>query len=369
MHANFPDWYRGIHPEAPSELLQNKWKPIELLRRRKDATAMLPDLVRLAFDRPRPADAPAAWFVEAIRKTDPDLSVDDRARELSVLASAAVVKLIESLDEPSADQAAFLVLAVSAMGYGAKPAVPDLVQLAENRIILRQRQRAVAVQLPAVKAAHVVPTVAPQLKNDANGNYLLGKADALNRLLAALGSVSEQSVFSTETLAAATQVMWMEILRLREETNVLWWVFGGLSRKINQPFRELTVSSAAIVSGVELAELIEGLPGPASAPQFLRHVAASAGSITDSVVIRDVLAGLSPSVLEILGQPLSERFSDLLPVHTAARVFRMMEQQPGWEKLAKNQCGLDPQEPIPAGVLAEQVYRESLLRASLLRNP
>jgi hypothetical protein len=55
---------------------------------------------------------------------------------------------------------------------------------------------------------------------------------------------------------------------LLEESNVVWWVFGGQSRDVGVRFATLQPGFAAVLAGKELAEITR-VPGPKAAPAYL----------------------------------------------------------------------------------------------------
>lgn len=57
----------------------------------------------------------------------------------------------------------------------------------------------------------------------------------------------------------------------REELNILWWMFGGRSTTLSQPFNELEPGCRVVAAAIELAQLTLLPPAP-TAPQFLFRI-------------------------------------------------------------------------------------------------
>jgi hypothetical protein len=295
--------------------------------------------------------------------------MEERSKELAVLATAGLATFLEGSDELVGDQTALLVLCVHAMGAGMTPIVPDLVTLSENRILRRQKERGMPVPPPEVTAAAVVEVPSVVVKNGQDGMHLTGKGELVNRVLAAVGTVSVRSAQSTETLVRAVGELRREIGRLREESNILWWVFGGISRDELRPIAQLRASEAAVLAGAELADLVEGLPGPLAARAFLHQVISSAMVGEEPVTLANALVSCSERLVDRLARRLPERVATLLPIHSAARAFRELRGGDGWTTLAHSWGGVDPTSEVRPEWIAEQVYREVLVSASLEPTP
>lgn len=291
----------------------------------------------------------------------------ERPQELAVLATAGLTLFLEGSDELIGDQTALLVLCVHASGAGAAPAVPDLVTLSENRVQRRQKERGTPGLPSAVNAAAAVEVPAVAVKTAQDGVHLTGKGESVTRVLSAVGTVSERSAQSTASLVQAVGELWREIGRLREESNILWWVFGGISREELRPISQLNVAEAALLAGAELADLVEGLPGPLAAPAFLRQVISSSPPGEDPITLAGALASCPEGILNRLARHLPERFASLLPIHSAARALRELQGREGWTTLARTWGGIDPDTEVRPEWIAEQVYREVLLCTSLER--
>ena len=64
-----------------------------------------------------------------------------------------------------------------------------------------------------------------------------------------------------------------QVSLMREETQILWWLFGESSRTLNKPFRSFTAPQAAVLAGLELGQLTNvTILGPVAAPAMLERV-------------------------------------------------------------------------------------------------
>jgi hypothetical protein len=56
---------------------------------------------------------------------------------------------------------------------------------------------------------------------------------------------------------------------LLEESNIVWWVFGGFSRDVGTRFSEMVPGFAAVLAGKELADLTRIMPCHRATPAYL----------------------------------------------------------------------------------------------------
>ncbi len=51
---------------------------------------------------------------------------------------------------------------------------------------------------------------------------------------------------------------------------MLWWHVGGWSRLLDKPFAELDLGLAAVLAGVDMADMSRSAAGPAATPAILQ---------------------------------------------------------------------------------------------------
>ncbi|HEX8321232.1 GTPase-associated system all-helical protein GASH [Longimicrobium sp.] len=369
MLTQFPDWYRTVHPEPSSELLKRKWKVVDALRRR-DRVTLVPDMIRLAFGRSVLPGGAGSSFSVALRKNELDLKPEDVAHETRVMAGAALAAFIESDERELADRAALAVLCVTCAGLGPKPLPADLPIIAENYLLRRRRLRwAKRERLPFQSSAtfpgNYQAQLASVIKNPQEG-YLGGQAAAVVKSIASgVAAVSADTASLGQSTAQAFETVWLEVRRLREETIILWWMFGEQSSLVGKFFREFGRASAVLQVALEMAELTDGPPGPLAAPAFLARVLQLTQATEHPVTIEAAIAGSDPSSITKLCEPVSAELVELTPVHAAAHTWVEFQGDASWTKLVQTRYGIDVSAEVADVTLALQCYHERLLRELL----
>jgi hypothetical protein len=262
MNPSFGEWYRKANIQPRNEDLLARGKAIEAFTKKVDETKVA-ELVRCFLDLSPKEKAVTEVFTKELLAADAAFPTSNNQVEMQVLCGAAIASILE---QPStvADSAAIMVSSASAGGFRKAPILPDIVQLARSYLSSRSEamrkidaRRRFTVNkyealIEAVKAA-AQSNSAQQMK-DPLENLLKTMCEAIN----AVATVAEQA---SQTLERADAV-------LLEESNVVWWVFGGHSRDTGERFAAMPAGFAAILAGKELADLTRA-PGPKAAAAYL----------------------------------------------------------------------------------------------------
>jgi hypothetical protein len=148
---------------------------------------------------------------------------------------------------------------------------------------------------------------------------------------------------------------------MREETQILWWMFGKSSRTLNKPFRSFTAAQAAILAGLELGELTDVTPlGPVAAPAMLERVIQLAPAKATRTTIASAIDGFEADDLAKLRPPAKDLLPTIYPLMTAITKATDIGQG-SWHGAFAKATGVDATTGISAIELASQIYAEHLL--------
>ncbi len=355
---NFADNYRAAGLTAGPDVLRTRQEPFDKLRKAIDPRTAI-DLTRLYFGLhvPRGTD----WFRDAFGEADASFSLVDNAREASVLAAG----LLESATADGKIYAALAILTTAAAGLRQPPVRPDLIEAVRFAI---QEKATSARQQTAADPKQVKLPVAS--KASAELAALIQTPD-ITKASTLLKQVSEESAEITKALAnqvfAVVQPLAAQVQTLREEVEILWWHVGGWSRLLDKPFAELDIGLAAVLAGVDMADMSRSAAGPAAAPAiFQRTLAAGRKAKAAKIAIQNAVDALPEDQLDRLG--LSEKLAavpEICPVLTAYAKAREIGAGTAWHVAYAKATGLEAGAAFAPLELAMQAYRERLLLREL----
>lgn len=139
------------------------------------------------------------------------------------------------------------------------------------------------------------------------------------------------------------------LLLMDEEINTLWWARSSMSRSRQAPWTSLSDIDRVVAASLEMNKLLSFYP-PTAAQLALLHDVGSESS--ESVSLSD------------LGKALTETevadFSDggLMPLSTAARLWREHGTEPKAAAALYKKAGFDPKHKVTLRSAAEQLLRE-----------
>jgi hypothetical protein len=355
---NFADAYSkaGLKPAPEIIRLRQEW--FDKFRPNvSDEWAL--DLTRILFNLQPPTSSGFDWFRDTFAESDPSFSLIDNSRESAVLAACALAAAMEDGDVV----AGLSVLNVAAAGNREPMVSRDLVAFAESKLD----------ELAVNSRRHADPDIAKisqpaQTKLSFDRNQIA--ADANGSLVASLfKKVSDDSRAVVGVLAGqvaeVVKPIDEQLADLREEVNMLWWYVGGYSRMLNQPFADLSESSAATMAGYDLAALTVNPPGPIAARAILqRLISAGRKGKLAKATIRNAVDAFPPDALSNFEFSSALRHvPDICPVLTAFLKASEIGESPRWHEAYRRAAQLPHGESteFPVLELSMQVYRESLL--------
>ncbi|MFC7053077.1 GTPase-associated system all-helical protein GASH [Hansschlegelia quercus] len=293
------------------------------------------------------------WFRDELRKEDLTFSLVTGEREAIIVAAAILGASVAAGDAVS-------ILGLVAGSVQGKRSPTEAVGLVdEARLALKQR--AVTNRIPQSIVTPIKHSATPKLAET------IEVAADIPQVVAALSKTRGESQESDRVVAKqvtdAVSALNANFNYLREESQILWWLFGEHSRSSGKPFDSLRPAQAALLGGIELGELCTtSYLGPVAAPAVLERVLRSAKKDSKSISLALAVDGLSAD-LDTLSLEMPLR-PGICPVLTALNKAREIGGG-GWVQAFESATGLDAHMEFKASELAEQVFYEQLLESAL----
>lgn len=315
MHSEFSEWFRAANLPLPNDELQRRWAGVEAFQIDRDAVV---SLVEVFFGFFGNHDAFLAEFRKAFQNADSSFRMRENNLELSVLAGATLVAGMEGARIDLGDFAAMALVTAAAQNLRGTPCVAEIPELAVKHLAHR-----------TVNRGQIDPQETTELDED------LLEVKQLRRDLDVIG----------------------------EESNVLWWAFGGASRDTNKRWSEYTVPQAALMAGKELANLTRIAPGPAAAAALLdRVLKGSKLKPPASVSVKDAIASTSLGWRQkLVKESYRAVLANLSPVSHGINLSVDLADGDAWVQSLANCTKIHQERKIAPNFLAYQVYLECLL--------
>lgn len=290
MRAEFLRWYEAVALQVDPDVVDARLVAVQDVA--KSVTHdELEALIRAAFW----SKQPTAAMTGAIRAKLASAGGVLGDEEFRLLAAAALTYVLRANDD-SAALAAAMVSTASLKGLRMLRLPMDIPGLASTTrtALARSTRRRPVLRMPAMPSLTVDPEKAVAIE-DAN--------EALKLLAAACSEVikvlaDRHSEFEQQT---ARYISIQD-----EELNMLWWLQGGRSHTLGQPFADIPRDQRPIVLACELAEATFAIPGAAS---------------IQSLLVRAGVDDLEPLTIAAAVQSLSTKWlRDVCPVELEAKI-------------------------------------------------
>lgn len=331
MKSYLGDWYRSAAIPPEDIPLEKRWEGVESFAVDAGEISLLAQI----FYQLNPSDPEfPKRFREALNKVDGKFSMSGHDRELIVLAGAGLVDATERRSRDIADLAA-LCLVCGAVQNVRKAAVPHIPEIAVEYL----SQRSVGRAKP---------------EKD-------GKEEALSKALAGAGE-------PVSKLAPEFQKLQLEFPIVREESNMLWWLISETSRDVDQRWSKMPLGMACVLTGKELADLTQTIPGPIAARAFLdRAVRSGRDKVAASISIADVVNDTDKTWRDShFSKPLPVGLEGILPLTHAVVLSVKASDDGAWRSMFKAATGIAASAKSSPDALAYQFYLEQLAVRSFI---
>lgn len=255
---NFPIWYRDVSIDADDTRQSARLEGVRQLTSDADRD-LIEGLVRIGFNvnRQQPTQVVLERVHKFFKDTDPTFDVANSAREVQVLAGAALVNLFAGSNHLG--DIAALSVSTASVDTTRKLELPmDLKFLSDLTLDSRSvdtRERPDLrefVKTPTLKIGDGLSTKAEgEEEEPVDTSHLLTLAKEMQ---SALRSVTTRQTNTVKALAQFIKVQ-------DEELQVLWWFLGGRSIDLDCDFDAIPSTAKPLVFGKELADETYVLPG------------------------------------------------------------------------------------------------------------
>ncbi|OBQ58633.1 GTPase-associated system all-helical protein GASH [Mesorhizobium erdmanii] len=351
MSPDFARWYADAFMDEGATR-EARWKGVTNIAA-KGGFMEAEVLARLAFQTTVPAAGRKSEDLGDTYKTvvttligGSSLDQVQSARELQILAAAALTRLFQRLPD-----AALAVTTTSFSGMRKLDLPMDLVGLAENAIVSFSQRKHERVGGDKLKLTDPVIAfeVAPEAITTMDGNQWKAQFDKLHETATAAIElvVEEQNRINA--------LLHRRLMLDEEELQMLWWLVGGNSRLLEQPFPKLDPLVRPLALAQELASMTSVSPGPTS----IRAMLSRAGVGIDKLALRDAVNAANADWAKSASS--SKRISPATtPIHFALEQRSELGSTETWQASWTSLTGLSADVSLPGAKLAELFYREFL---------
>jgi hypothetical protein len=352
MRDEFPRWYRAVDITENRARLDARWVGVLSAAEAADHAAIEAMLALLLKTKARP-DAQAVAALRGHFKTADDLfEMSGNDRELEVLSGAVLATVLDG----GGDIAAWAALSTTTALFAGARATDfpyDFAGASEAtiaRISERRRMRPGLPRLGQVGRFGVDNDTVEKLKQGINHDTVMAAA---NVIAAQANAVARDQAVK---MNAAIQAMETFAAIQYEELQLLWWLFGGHSKKLGVPFADVAADAQPVVLAAEVADATQFMPGPESVKPILsraglkerkKTAVAAAINAVDAGLLRGLVEEAAPSPV-------------IRPLHFA--IHRKLEagDDASWVANWAAVTGLDAEAALPGIQFGNLFYRERL---------
>jgi len=317
------------------------------------------DAVRAYFGLPMQHDT--GWLSDPILAADEAFSMVANKNEIAILAMALIAHQIREEDDQFT---ALVFLVANAFGHrkaGVYPQFVEIIKAAASDLTTSTRRELDMKQI-RVKA------LSKELGGSEEDLVPQNDFPTINRILKEVNIDGHEMVkHLAQQMNTALSPMRSEVARLREETDMLWWLVGGESRLVDGAYADMKTGRAAFLIGSELAELSRTLLGP-KAGTFLINKALHEGRTdkTSKIKIEAIPKLFTPKELsDVTPNSTISDVRDLCSVSNAISRASEVGSQTAWKKMYGDDGSLPETAAFSPSELANQSFREFLLLNAL----
>lgn len=381
MHRLFADWYRQADLHASADVLNARWRCVEAAVSKLDANAVL-QLTRVCFALPKPetsAEGDGASIASVFKDADVSFPMKGNEQLLRILFGVTLAQAIEQ-DHREATFASLAVTSAYCDGLGPLPAVEELPAVAGRYLdvkseALRSSSLEDAIALPRFGKAERITTGIIEIQDTPgqghwaqvhqNFQNLKVWVAQVNAAIEALSTVNAKT--RTETHAAfqanaERAALQNRVNVLKEECDVLWWLFGEYSDSLNKQWSDSSASECCVALGREVANLFAFPAPPANAKAFLSKALSRTAHSADLVALKGLLEAGPEAWRNVVAQDVRQavrRTIGVTPVHTG--LVARVDASSRWAERLTELTSLKPDQSLSPAQWALQSCREALL--------
>lgn len=365
MHKSFSDWYRIASIEPNEESLEKRWEGVKnFVELVADDMQYGFEVVRLFHGKEPKDSAIVDRFCNLFQEADLTFPMRDNKVELQVLAGASIICCIdESL--ASADKLALATVCADCQQLALPTLVPEIISIAKNYLKKSSSNLRSLEMLTPVKSAKVnIDELMTNFEAGIQQNDIQVLGSAAKALFEKLSNVRVQNIVS---LNKQIKVVNRSLELLREESDILWWIFAENSNDLECRMSDINSSSACIIAGKELADLTMVQPGPFSVEAFLDKMLRTVkNELPERVTLKEAIESTPMEWKEKWTDQMNvNKVEDFCPIYLAASKSVETSGDSAWTAIFEPKSSIKANSTISPLKLALQVYQESLFIKAL----
>lgn len=320
-----------------------------------------------------------ALAAQAFKEADVSFPMKGNEQLLRVLYGVTLAQAIVE-NHPLATLAALAVTCSHCSGLVPPPPIEELTGIAESHLVTRgQAVRSSSLEdpvvLPKFGKIDLVPPGPVDIQETPNQAHwaqvhqnfqnLKTWVDQVNAAVEALGNASSKTraevtaAFKANSERAALEG---RISVLKEECDVLWWLFAEHDSVTNRPWAQHSARELCMRVGRELAELLTFYEPCLEARSFLAKALSRTEAHDEAVAFADLIDAGSNEWCVAVAQDvrvLVRQTGSVTPLHTC--LVERVDATARWKERIPEASSLRPEQQLSPVQWADQALREALL--------
>ncbi|MES2654585.1 MAG: GTPase-associated system all-helical protein GASH [Bacteroidota bacterium] len=258
----FPDWYKSVDINLDEKVISNRKKAIRKVITKTNIDFWL-DVVKIHFGI-KPKESNKQEFVNEFRIADVTFPILDNDNLIKCLASIALCFKLEKENSNLNNVISLAILNTNALGQFEPINHIPVNDFANQNLINIPKDELIKEE--DISRLDEIKNQLTLEEDEENGDEEESEDDTDEDSTIQLSNEEQVEIITTVQSLARTN------LKLLEETNVLWWIFGEYTTVTNQHFKDAGSQKMALAASKELSDLIQVSIGIASAKQLLNKV-------------------------------------------------------------------------------------------------
>lgn len=344
----FYKWYKKISWDTPKEQIQERWEGIENAVNSSWDEAQISELIKLYFKLPCQKTTKTE-FVEFF--SDIDKAFDENNNEeISILAGSVLAHLLLRDDD------VFIAFCLQVLEPYFGNNLKELAELANDKIVEMSKEAYIDTS-----KTKEFEKLNPEWETELTDDGQLSENAAV-----VLIDIIKHLQVNFELICSRNEILQEENERCQEKTQILSWIVGEWSDILGAPLSEIYDLDAAVVLGVELADLIKIYPGPYAAEAFLvkmlskckkREEGNSLITLTDLVDRQEI--AIKEKILKRYGDNCETR---VLPILSALKGSLTVDDKRAWIPVYKKAWKINPDDiKLELSTWTRLVYQECMI--------
>jgi len=355
--ALFSDWYNSTTKrEAPVEELQNRRKIIDGFIKEGDINFWL-GLLKIYLGISGQTTPEYIALVDKFKSNDDFFSVTN-TNLLRMLAGCSVAEKIEENGSYISDM---LALGICTRIGQQIEILPQLPPLAEQFWIGEcERGRDMPTKAVPKKMTQFFSKVVMTAGADSPASTTV--ADETIKNLGLVQKDTNNLLVNANALMELISQLQINQKYLAEESNVLWWIFGGYSEILNKRLNTLTSKPLAIIVPFELSELTINLPGLGKIDHLVSKVFEMNGSEKEMDTLENFIVsiGLDAERLQEYLPEIDPSLNNLCPILNSIHCFTEFAGNE-WKSVYEKKGGIPITTQFESSLISSQLYKELML--------